>query len=142
MRALGYYAGGQRPRRVSIGGSWALRGYPGYGYVAGTRAWMLNAEWRFPITDFLSIGFPFGVVRLPGVQAALFVDYGRAWTEFSTARGVLGSTGIGFRMPVVQPLVLRLDLGWRFHHGNADLYGLPDGSQRPRFVDFFFGFNY
>jgi Tol biopolymer transport system component len=142
VRALGYYAGGQRPRRISIGGSWALRGYPGYGYVAGTRAWMVNAEWRFPITDFLSIGFPFGVVRFPGVQGALFVDYGRAWTQFSAARGVVGSTGIGFRMPVAQPLVLRLDIGWRFHHGDVGLYGLPDSNQRPRFVDFFFGFNY
>ncbi len=103
---------------------------------------MVNAEWRFPITDFLSIGFPFGVVRFPGVQGALFVDYGRAWTQFSAARGVVGSTGIGFRMPVAQPLVLRLDIGWRFHHGDVGLYGLPDSNQRPRFVDFFFGFNY
>jgi len=72
----------------------------------------------------------------------LFVDYGRAWTQFSAARGVVGSTGIGFRMPVAQPLVLRLDIGWRFHHGDVGLYGLPDSNQRPRFVDFFFGFNY
>jgi hypothetical protein len=45
-------------------------------------------------------------------------------------------------MPVAQPLVLRLDIGWRFHHGDVGLYGLPDSNQRPRFVDFFFGFNY
>src|SRR2546427_3953164 len=51
VRLLGYYAGGERPRRVNIGGSWGLRGYPRYGYVAGTRAWLLNSEWRFPITD-------------------------------------------------------------------------------------------
>src|SRR2546427_5131615 len=34
VRLLGYYAGGERPRRVNIGGSWGLRGYPRYGYVA------------------------------------------------------------------------------------------------------------
>jgi len=28
-----------------------LRGYPQYGYVAGTRAWLVNAEYRFPILD-------------------------------------------------------------------------------------------
>src|SRR5256885_10371473 len=80
VRLLGYYAGGERPRRVNIGGSWGLRGYPRYGYVAGTRAWLLNSEWRFPITDFLSIGFPFGVARFPGVQGALFCDLGSATT--------------------------------------------------------------
>jgi WD40 repeat protein len=142
VRTLGYFAGGERPRRINIGGSWALRGYPGYGYVGGTRAWLVNAEWRFPITDFLALGFPFGELRFPGVQGALFVDYGRAWTEFSAARGMLGSTGLGFRMPVGPPLVLRLDIGWRFHNGNTSLYSLPERSRRARFVDFFFGFNY
>jgi len=127
---------------VNIGGSWALRGYPRYGYVAGTRAWLLNAEWRFPITDFLSIGFPFGEARFPGVQGALFFDAGKAWTATSLDRGTLGSSGLGLRMPIGPPLVLRLDLGYRFHSGSLAGYALPVGSQGSRFVDFFFGFNY
>src|SRR5256884_8582529 len=65
LRLLGYYAGGERPRRVNIGGSWGLRGYPRYGYVAGTRAWLLNSEWRFPVTDIPSIRLPFRVARVP-----------------------------------------------------------------------------
>jgi hypothetical protein len=142
LRLMGYHAGGERPRRISIGGSWALRGYPRWGYVTGTTAWMVNAEWRFPITNFLSIGFPFGELRLPGVQGALFSDYGRAWTEMSTERGALGSSGLGLRLPVAPPLVLRLDLGYRWNVGNVDAYGLPSRSRRSRFVDFFFGFNY
>jgi len=142
VRLLGYYAGGERPRRVNIGGSWGLRGYPRYGYVAGTRAWLFNSEWRFPITDFLSIGFPFGVARFPGVQGALFFDLGAASTETALARGTLGSTGLGLRMSLAPPLVLRLDLGYRFHSGSTDGYALPSGSRGPRFVDFFFGFNY
>jgi len=142
VRLLGYYAGGERPRRVNIGGSWGLRGYPRYGYVAGTRAWLFNSEWRFPITDFLSIGFPFGVARFPGVQGALFCDLGSAATATSFGRGTLGSTGLGLRMPLGPPLVLRLDLGYRFHSGNVDGYALPSGSRGSRFVDFFFGFNY
>ncbi len=142
VRFQGYASGGERPRRVNIGGSWGLRGYPLYGYVAGTRAWLVNAELRFPITDFLTIGFPFGAARFPGVQGALFVDYGRAWTDATTRRGVLGSSGLGLRMPIGPPLVLRLDLGYRFHSGDLGFYGLPQSGRGTKFVDFFFGFNY
>jgi len=142
LRLQGYSSGGERPRRVNIGGSWGLRGYPRYGYVAGTRAWLFNAEYRFPITDFLAIGFPFGTARFPGVQGALFVDYGKAWSDASEARGKLGSSGLGLRMPIGPPLVLRLDIGYRFHTGDLGAYGLPQTSHGTKFVDFFFGFNY
>jgi len=142
LRAQGYVSGGERPRRINIGGSWGLRGYPRYGYVAGTRAWLLNAEYRFPITDFLTIGFPFGAARFPGVQGALFLDYGRAWSESTTRRGVLGSSGLGLRMPIGPPLVLRLDMGYRLLSKDLDFYGLPESTRHSRFVDFFFGFNY
>jgi len=142
LRVQGYASGGERPRRINIGGSWGLRGYPRYGYVAGTHAWLLNAEYRFPITEFLTIGFPFGAARFPGVEGALFVDYGRAWSRNTTDRGVLGSSGLGLRMPIGAPLVLRLDLGYRLGSPNFDAYGLPAGTQHRRFVDFFFGFDY
>jgi hemolysin activation/secretion protein len=142
VRALAYHSGGARPRRINVGGSWGLRGYPQFGYVAGSQAWMLNAEWRFPMTDFLSVGFPFGTLRFPGMQGALFVDVGRAWTEDTRDRDLLGSTGVGLRMPVGPPLVLRLDMGYRFHAGDLADYGLPRRVRRARFVDFFFGFNY
>ncbi|HEX4575208.1 MAG TPA: hypothetical protein VH158_08755 [Gemmatimonadales bacterium] len=142
VRLLAYYAGGARARPLNIGGSWALRGYPRYGFVAGTRAWLWNSEWRFPITDFLSIGFPFGEARFPGVQGALFLDLGKAWTPAVEGRGTLGSAGLGLRMPVGPPLVLRLDFGYRFHSGDLAAYSLPAEAQGTRFVDFFFGFNY
>ncbi|MGH7699243.1 MAG: hypothetical protein ACREMJ_01805, partial [Gemmatimonadales bacterium] len=142
VRLVGYHAGGERPRRINIGGSWGLRGYPPFGYVAGTSAWMVNAEWRFPITEYVSVGFPFGALRFPGMQAALFLDAGRAWTAESAERGVLGSAGLGLRMPVGPPLVLRLDAGYRIHGGSPAAYGLPRGARGARFVDFFFGFNY
>jgi hypothetical protein len=142
VRALGYWTGGERPRLINIGGSWGLRGYPYFGYVSGTRAWLLSAEWRFPITDYLALGLPIGAVQLPGVQGALFADLARAWTPTTTDRGILGSWGLGLRMPIAAPLVLRLDLGYRFHRGNAGPYGLPTRARGPRFVDFFFGFNY
>jgi peptidase MA superfamily protein/WD40 repeat protein len=142
FRVQAYTSGGERPRHISIGGSWGLRGYPQYGYVAGTRAWLVNAEYRFPILDFLTIGFPFGAARFPGVQGALFLDYGRAWSATTPNRGVLGASGLGLRMPVGPPLVLRLDLGYRLGTTDLDPYGLPASTRNRRFVDFFFGFNY
>ena len=143
VRAQGYVSGGERPRSVNIGGSWGLRGYPNYGYIAGTRAWLFNAEYRFPILDFLTIGFPFGAARFPGVQGALFLDYGRAWTKTTTRRPVLGSAGLGLRMPFGPPLVLRLDLGYRLGLPDLEFYRLPNNNLiNRRFVDFFFGFNY
>jgi hypothetical protein len=142
VRALGYWTGGDRPRLINIGGSWGLRGYPYFGYVSGTRAWLLSAEWRFPITDYVALGFPFGAAQFPGVQGAFFTDLGRAWTPATSGRGTLGSWGVGFRMPVFEPLVLRFDIGYRYHHGDIDSYGLPARDRGARFADFFFGFNY
>lgn len=140
-RAFVYFAGGERPQRITMGGSQGLRGYPRFIYVTGSRAWLINLEWRFPLTDYLSLGFPFGEWRFPGVQGALFGDVGRAWTPASSEREILGSYGLGFRMNLGFPLVLRLDTGWRYGdlHG---AYALPQRSRGSRFVDFWFGFNY
>jgi hypothetical protein len=142
LRVQGYASGGERPRRIGIGGPWGLRGYPPNGYVAGTYAWLANAEFRFPLTDFLTIGFPFGAARFPGVQGALFLDYGRAWSDETPKRGVLGSGGFGLRMPIGPPLVLRLDIGWRLGSSDTRSYGLPASTRNRHFVDFFFGYNY
>ena len=142
LRVEGFTSGGERPQQISIGGSWGLRGYPQYGYVAGTRAWLVNAEYRFPVLDFLTVGFPFGSARFPGIQAALFVDYGRAWTTSTEIRHVLGASGLGLRMPIGPPLVLRLDFGYRLGTVDVPGYHLPASTNRQRFVDFFFGFNY
>ncbi len=142
LRGVAFYSGGEFPERVAIGGSWALRGYPEYSYVAGDHAVMANVEWRFPITSYLAMGFPFGDLRLPGVQGALFTDVGRAWSVPAGDRGWLGSYGLGLRMAVIQPLVLRLDMGWRYSVGDASLYSLPADFQRRGFVALWFGYNY
>jgi hypothetical protein len=142
VRGFGFYSAGQRPERITIGGSYALRGYPRYAYVAGDRAVMGNVEWRFPITNYLSLGLPVGELRLPGVEGALFGDLGRAWSEQSTARGWLGAYGLGLRMSLFSALVLRLDLGWRYALGDRDSYALPPNYRGSRFADFWFGFDY
>ena len=142
VRAVAFYSGGEFPERVAIGGSWALRGYPEYSYVAGDHAVMGNLEWRFPITSYLAMGFPVGELRLPGVQGAVFTDLGRAWSVPARDRGWLGSYGLGLRMAVIQPLVLRLDMGWRYSVGDASLYFLPANYQRRGFVALWFGYDY
>ncbi len=142
LRAFAFYSGGEFPERVAIGGSWALRGYPEYSYVAGDHAVMANAEWRFPVTTFLTAGLPFGELRLPGVQGAVFTDLGRAWSVAAEERGWLGSYGLGLRMAVIEPLVLRLDMGWRYSIGAADLYSLPSDYERRGFVALWFGYDY
>ena len=142
LRAFAFYSGGEFPERVAIGGSWALRGYPEYSYVAGDHAVMANAEWRFPLTSFLDVGFPFGELRLPGVQGAVFGDLGRAWSAPAETRGWLGSYGLGLRMAVIQPLVLRLDMGWRYAIGDASLYSLPADYQGRGFALLWFGYDY
>jgi hypothetical protein len=142
FRFFGYLSAGARPRRVALGGSWGLRGYPRLGNVGGTRALMLNTEVRFPLSNFLSIGFPIGEFRFPGIAAAIFNDIGGGWTDETTTRGLLGSAGFGLRMAVLYPLVLRFDFGWRYYTGDISQYSLPYLAQDRSFVEFFFGFNY
>ena len=140
LRTFAFLSGGERPQRVAIGGSLALRGYPRFSYVSGNNAVMLNTEWRFPITDYLSLGFPWGEWRFPGIQGALFTDFGRAWTSGAPMVGWLGSYGVGWRMSLGYPFVLRLDLGWRF--GSVNGYQLPFNYTGRHFVEFWFGVNY
>ena len=140
VRAYAYASEGTRPRAVAIGGSWLLRGYPRFSQ-AGTRAWLTNGEWRFPITNFVAMGFPFGTIRLPEVQGAFFADAGQAWEGSEYRQRVLGSAGVGFRTPIIPGFVFRVDIGRRFSVNGPDGDPRNDFYKR-RFVDFFFGFNY
>jgi hypothetical protein len=143
LRAYVFYSDGAIPGRSVLGGPNRLRGYP-YFSLAGSRVWLLNQEWRFPILNQLSLGFPFGELRLPGVQGALFADIGSSWLESQErAEGAWGSYGVGFRTSFGPPLVLRLDVGRRFRFGGAPpvVFG-GDERFNDTFIDFFFGFNY
>ncbi len=142
FRAIGYYASGSRPRRIAIGGTWGIRGYPRVGNVGGEQAFLVNNEVRFPLTRHVTLGLPFGDLRFPGVQGALFVDVGGAWNDPSVGRSVLGSGGFGFRLPLGFAFVLRLDMGWRFAFGDTFGYAIRPPSEDRWFTDFFFGFNY
>jgi hypothetical protein len=142
LRGYGFYSGGDRPRRTNLGGTLALRGYPLYGYIVGSQAWMANQELRFPLLNHLTIGFPFGDLDLPEIQGALFTDIGKATFETSPGRATIGSYGISFRLAVAPLAVLRLDVGRRFSSGDYQGYGLDRDQRDGDFVSFFFGTNY
>jgi hypothetical protein len=142
IRAFGFYSGGDRPERVNLGGTLGLRGYPNYGFILGSRAWMLNTELRFPLLDYLTLGTPVGAARLPEFQSAFFFDAGRTWFSSDEHRALLGSYGVSFRWPLVPGLVLRLDWGRRFTDNDFQGYGLTTEQRRRSFVQFFFGYNY
>jgi len=142
IRAIGFYSGGDRPDRINIGGTLGLRGYPIYGYIVGTKAYMLNQELRFSLLDYLSLGTSAGEVRLPDFQSALFFDLGKAWYQKASDVSLLGSYGVSFRWAGIPGAVLRLDWGRRFSDGKFAGYGLSDDRRQRSFVQFFFGYNY
>ncbi len=141
-RLFGFWSGGDRPRRVNLGGTVALRGYPLFGRIVGSRAYMINQELRYPLLNHLTFGTPLGTVRFPEIQGAFFADLGRAWFESGEDRAVLGSYGASFRWPLGPFAVLRLDVGRRFSSDNFRGYGLTPEQRKTGFVSFFFGYNY
>jgi hypothetical protein len=142
LRAYGFYSGGDRPRRVNIGGTVGLRGYPQFGYIVGSRAFMFNQELRFPLLTHLTLGTPLGDVDFPQIQAGLFTDAGQATFSTRDGRGLLGSYGISFRMALGPLAVLRLDWGRRFSNNDFEGYSLSASQSDPGFLSFFFGYNY
>jgi hypothetical protein len=142
VRVFGFYSGGDRPRRTNIGGTLGLRGYPEFGYIVGTRAYMLNQEVRFPLLTHLSLGTPLGDIDFPEIQAGLFADVGKALLHTDSNRALLGSYGVSFRLALAPLAVLRLDVGRRFSDRDYRGYSLSSGQRDPGFVHFFFGYNY
>jgi hypothetical protein len=142
VRAYGFYSGGDRPRRTNIGGTRGLRGYPEFGYIVGTRAYMLNQEVRFPLLTHLTLGTPFGDIDFPEIQGGLFADVGKALMHQGSGRALLGSYGVSFRLALAPLAVLRLDLGRRFTNRGYQGYSLSREQRDPAFVHFFFGYNY
>ncbi|NJD11476.1 MAG: hypothetical protein FIB01_13935 [Gemmatimonadetes bacterium] len=142
IRAYAYFSDGALPGRSALGGSNRLRGYP-YLSLAGSRAWLLNQEWRFPILDGIALAFPFGTLRLPGIQGAVFADAGSSWIKQRSMHGVWGGYGLGFRTSLGAPLVLRLDVGRRYAWNGKPPVVLSRGEGfNDTFVDFWFGFNF
>lgn len=122
-------------QRFYIGGSWTLRLYPRF-RVWGTRAYVINNEYRFPFIDQMGVKFPFGAIGFRRIRGALFFDVGNVYNgELSINKWeeTKGSYGIGFRMNLGGFLVLRYDIGKR-----TTLRKWPDTTYR----QFFFGWDF
>jgi WD40 repeat protein len=114
---------GKTPQRFSIGGAQSIRGYE-YGEFYGTRAFLANLEFRFPLVRHLRLGFPLPLI-LSGVRGCLFLDTGNAWdgwdvsfftkdgvSGFPKARDLYASYGLGARLNL-GIFVLKYDLARR-----------------------------
>ncbi|MBM3264829.1 MAG: PD40 domain-containing protein [candidate division Zixibacteria bacterium] len=110
-RALGIGSFGREPQFLRFGGSWDFRGYP-FRSLRGNRMVLINQEFRFPLMDVLSLGFPFGAMQFSRIQGALFVDAGNVWFDDDFG-DVIGSFGGGVRVGLGGPLVLRFDFSRR-----------------------------
>ncbi len=143
VRGYGFVSGGAIPHRSILGGPHRLRGYPRFS-LAGSRVWLVNQEWRFPIIHAIGFALPWGELRLPGIQGAVFVDAGSSWLEdTSPPEGIWGSYGGAFRMALGPFAVLRLDVGRRFTTGDAPPVVFSSGERfHDTFVDFFIGYNF
>ena len=142
VRALGFYSGGDRPRRTNLGGTLGIRGYPQFGHILGSHAFMLNQEVRFPVLTHLTLGTPVGDITFPEIQGALFADIGKATFPAGVDRALLGSYGLSFRLAIAPLAVLRMDIGRRFTDDKYAGYSLNSEQKKPGFVRFFFGYNY
>ncbi len=131
VRLQGRWSEGENPEVFLLGGSHSLRLWP-HRLLHGKRSLLLNQEVRFPLLRGAVLGLPPGNLELPGVQGALFVDGGSAWSD-GWPPPWAGSYGVGLRMGFGGFLVLRLDIGRRTDFENW--------SGRTR-TDFYIGWNY
>jgi len=130
LRLQGRVSSGADPQRFAMGGSYSLRGY-GRRSIYGTRMYLANAEYRFPLFDRLVLG-P-GTLELPGIEGAVFADAGNAWEKFERFPRPKGSFGLGLRMSLGGYFVLRYDLARQ-----TDFQSIKPGWER----EFYVGFDY
>ena len=132
LRFQGRVSEGADPLRVGMGGSYSLRGYPRQS-IFGTRAYLVNSEYRFPLFDRLRVGIPLQGMELPGIEGALFADAGNAWEKFEPFPKPRGSFGVGLRTNLGGYFVLRYDFARR-----TDFKNVWPGWYR----EFYIGFDY
>lgn len=86
-----------------------LRGFA-YHDFAGNRMGIMNAEFRFPFINRLTLGWPLPLT-ITNVTGAIFVDYGGTWhnREFMEDRGL--GWGWGWRLNL-GVFVLRYSIAW------------------------------
>jgi Tol biopolymer transport system component len=127
VRLIGAVSEGRDPRAFVLGGPSTLRGYNYYDFetvtkLSGSRMFMVNAEYRLPLLDYLIFGWP-GRWGLSNFGATLLFDAGAAWSGplrmfgpddrgRMALRDLRGDYGIGLRTRLLS-LPVRLDWAWK-----------------------------
>ncbi|MHB8079180.1 MAG: BamA/TamA family outer membrane protein [Candidatus Krumholzibacteriia bacterium] len=127
VRVIGAASEGRDPRAFVLGGPTTLRGYNIYDFetvtkLSGSRMFLLNAEYRLPLLDYLIFGWP-GRWGLTNFGATLFCDVGAAWSGTlrmfgaddrgrEALRDLRGDFGFGLRTRLLS-LPVRLDWAWK-----------------------------
>jgi len=132
VRLQARISAGSLPERSFLGGSWSLRGYRRFSII-GTRAILVNQEWRFLLIRRALQGVKSDSFWLPLVEGAFFLDAGNAWDPGDDYSELLGSFGFGLRVGIVGPFILRFDFAKRtnFRSVSGKIY-----------TDFFIGYDY
>jgi len=104
---------------MRVGGGATLRGV-GFGELAGSKAAIMNLEFRFPLVRFLALGWPLPLT-FREIGGVFFWDMGGAWDSFQDfepfhndasflrLKDLRGSYGFGARINLGY-FVLRYDL--------------------------------
>ena len=100
-----------------LGGYNSIRGYNFFS-ISGKHSFVANLEFRFPLLDFIVMGFPTQWL-IHGITATAFLDIGSAFNDASTYDGyddsaqrlkdLKASIGLGLRMVLVPGIFMKID---------------------------------
>jgi Tol biopolymer transport system component len=123
IRGVFGISNGETPQVFSLGGSQSIRGYDSAS-LSGTRAFLANAEFRFPLVQRLWLGFPLPL-DIRDIRGCVFMDGGSAWegagvsfftkdekTGLPATKDLRASYGLGARLNL-GIFVLKWDLARR-----------------------------
>ncbi len=122
LRTIAATSFGVNPQTFRIGGPYTLRGYD-FGEVRGHNVVLTNLEFRFPLIDYVKLGWPLPI-GFQGIRGLMFFDVGAAWDDAEGFKPIGGqegrsgfylndiqaSYGFGMRMNVFGFLIARWDI--------------------------------
>ena len=132
VRLQGRMSNGADPERFVMGGTHSLRGYDRRS-LFGTRLYLANVEYRFPLLHHIVLGLPFDGLELPAIDGAVFADAGNAWEKFEAFPDPKGALGFSLRTNLGGYMVLRYDVARR-----TDFKDIEPGWHR----EFYLGFDF
>ncbi len=91
FRAMGLSSFGKTPQSFRIGGPYTVRGYS-FEQFRGFNVAVTNTEFRFPMVEYLALGWPLPLA-FRNIRGALFFDAGAAFDRHDSFRAFDSSKG-------------------------------------------------